>query len=104
LLIIGATSAIAHAVARRYAARGARLYLIARNLSSLTSNGNDLQARGATGVQTATLDVNDIAQHEAMVAEAFAAYGGFDAVLLAFGVLPDQAACESSVEAALSSF
>jgi decaprenylphospho-beta-D-erythro-pentofuranosid-2-ulose 2-reductase len=50
------------------------------------------------------LDANDIARHDPVLQEAFEAFGGFDAVLLAHGVLPDQAACESSVDAALASF
>jgi len=35
LLVIGATSAIAHAVARRYAASGARIYLVGRRAAAL---------------------------------------------------------------------
>lgn len=104
LLIIGATSAIAHAVARRLAARGARLFLVARSRQSLDTHAADLKVRGAGEVRTALLDANDIPRHDAMLRDAFDAFGGFDAVLLAYGVLPDQSACEASVEAALASF
>lgn len=47
---------------------------------------------------------NDTARHDTLLDEAFARFDGFDAVLLAHGVLPDQPACESSAEAALASF
>lgn len=104
LLIIGATSAIAHALARRKAARGASLFLVARSETGLAANAADLRARGAAAVLTSRLDANETARHDAVLDEAFAAFAGFDAVLLAHGVLPDQAVCEASVDAALSSF
>ncbi len=104
LLVIGATSAIAHAVARRYAARHARLFLAARDAAGLAANAADLTARGAAGVASATFDALDLADHEAMLAAAFAAFGGFDAVLVAYGVLPDQARCEQSVADTLAAF
>ena len=104
ILLIGATSAIAHAVARRAAARGARLYLVARNAAALEANAADLTVRGAAEVQTAVLDANDVPRHAAVLEAAFAAFGGFEAALLAHGTLPDQAACERSAGAALEAF
>ena len=104
VLIIGATSAIAHAVARRYAARQAALFLIGRRLPALEANAADLVVRGAEAVGCALLDANDHDRHEAVLDEAWAAYGGFDVALVAHGVLPDQAAAERSVTATLESF
>ena len=104
VLIIGATSAIAHAVARRYAARQAALFLIGRRLPALEANAADLVVRGAESVGCALLDANDHDRHEAVLDEAWAAYGGFDVALVAHGVLPDQAAAERSVTATLESF
>ncbi|HWI11960.1 MAG TPA: SDR family NAD(P)-dependent oxidoreductase, partial [Burkholderiaceae bacterium] len=60
--------------------------------------------RGATEVRTALLDANDTPRHAEVIDAAFAAFGGFDAVLIAHGVLPDQSACEASAAAALASF
>ena len=99
VLIIGSTSAIAHAVARRYANRQAALFLVGRRLAALEANAADLNVRGAEAVGCALLDANDHDRHEAVLAEAWAAYGGFDVALVAHGVLPDQAASERSVAA-----
>jgi decaprenylphospho-beta-D-erythro-pentofuranosid-2-ulose 2-reductase len=104
ILIIGATSAIAHAVARRYASRGARLFLLARRPDAMQANAADLRVRGAAEVRAALLDVDDLERHANLLDEAFAAFGGFDAALVAHGTLPDQAECEASVQAALASF
>ncbi|MBE0549065.1 MAG: SDR family oxidoreductase [Rubrivivax sp.] len=104
LLVIGATSAIAHAVSRRHAARGARLVLLARDAGRLDANAADLRVRGAAEVRTFVLDALQIDAHDAVLAQAFAAFAGFDAALVAYGSLPDQAACEASVEQALRAF
>lgn len=104
VLIIGATSAIAEATARLYAERGARLHLVARNRPRLDTIGDDLLVRGAPEVTRATLDVNDIAAHAAVLDDAWARLGDIDVVLVAHGTLPDQAACEASVETALAEF
>jgi decaprenylphospho-beta-D-erythro-pentofuranosid-2-ulose 2-reductase len=104
ILVIGATSAIAHAVSRRYAGRGARLFLLARNIHMLAAQQADLEVRAAAEVRTRAFEANDVADHSGAVSEAFAAWGGFDAVLVAFGHLPDQTACEASVQLTLATF
>ena len=104
LLIIGATSAIAHAVARRFATRHARLFLVARDEARVTAVADDARVRGATEARTAVLDALDTPRHAEVIDAAFAAYGGFDFVLVAHGVLPDQRQSEASVEVALASF
>lgn len=104
LLVIGATSAIAHAVSRRYARRGSRIFLLARKAASLASHAADLTTLGASAVGSSVFEADALDQHGPALATAFAAYDGFDAVLIAFGQLPDQAACEASVEATLASF
>ena len=104
ILIIGATSAIARAVARRYAGRRAQLFLIGRRAAALDADADALLVRGAGAVRCAVLDANDHDRHAAVIDQAFAAYGGFDGALIAHGVLPDQAASEQSVAATLASF
>jgi len=104
ILVFGATSAIAHAVSRRYAAAHASIVLVGRRADALEANAADLRVRGAADVRTALLDAHDLSHHGDVIAAAFAAYGGFDAVLVAWGVLPDQAASEHSAEIAVASF
>lgn len=104
VLIIGATSAIAEATARLYAERGARLHLVARNRAKLDAIADDLLVRGAPEVTRAELEVNDVAAHGAALDAAWTALGDIDVVLIAHGTLPDQKACEASVETALAEF
>ncbi|WP_414606450.1 SDR family NAD(P)-dependent oxidoreductase, partial [Stenotrophomonas pavanii] len=104
ILIIGATSAIAESVARLYAARAAALYLVGRSAGKLDVIAADLRVRGAQHVHTGVLDVNDVAAHGALLDNAWAALGGIDTVLIAHGTLPDQAACDASVDLSLREF
>ena len=98
VLVLGATSAIAQETARIFAARGDALHLIARNASRLAAVADDLRARGAAAVTTAVHDLDlDSGQ---LVADAAAALGGIEIVLLAQGVLGDPAEYDQSAEAA----
>lgn len=104
VMIIGATSAIAEAVARLYAARASTIFLVGRNATRLEAIAADLRVRGAHQVDAYALDLNDLAGHAAMLDAAWAASGGIDTVLIAHGTLPDQAACDQSVELAMREF
>lgn len=104
ILIIGATSAIAQATARLFAAEGAQLYLVGRDPLRIAAAAADLRVRGATEVATATLDANDISHHAEVLDAAWSQWRGFDAVLVAHGVLPNQQQSQASVEVALASF
>ena len=104
VLIIGATSAIAEATARRYAQRGARVFLVARNTTRLADLAADLRVRGAAEVGHAVLDVNDLAAHAGVLDHAWQWLDGINVALIAHGTLPDQAACETSVQTALAEF
>jgi decaprenylphospho-beta-D-erythro-pentofuranosid-2-ulose 2-reductase len=104
VLIFGVTSAIAEATARRYAARGARLFLVARDATRLAVIAADLRTRGAVAVGEATLDINHIDAHADVLDRAWAMLESVDVVLIAQGTLPDQHACEQSVNTALAEF
>ncbi len=104
VLVVGASSAIAHETARCFAADGAELFLVGRNADKLTDVQHDLEVRGASQVVTYTLDLNDLAQHEAMIDAAYEALGGLDAALIAHGTLPDQTAVQASVEQTIQEF
>ena len=99
ILIIGATSAIAEATARIFAARGEALFLVARNAERLQAIKADLDVRGAVRTATATLDVADVVAQQAIIDQAERELGGLDIVLIAHGTLSDQGECEKSVAA-----
>lgn len=98
VLIIGATSAIAEATARRFAQRGDRLFLVARNEERLVSISKDLSIRGASGVDYALLEVTDFDRHAGVIERAEQTMDGIDIALIAHGTLPDQKACEDDVK------
>lgn len=102
ILVLGATSAIAERCCRIWAQKGAALYLVGRNPIRLQSIGDDLRARGALLVGHYALDLNHLKEHSAMLHDAKALLGRIDIALIAHGSLPDQTACEQSVEKTLA--
>ena len=103
IVIFGATSAIAQATARLWARRGHRLFLVGRDPVKLSALAADLDVRaGAPGrVQQRQADLDDLAAHAGLVAEAQAALGGIDIALIAHGTLPDNTRCAVDPELAL---
>lgn len=104
ILIVGATSAIAAACARHWAAQGARFFLVARNAERLQQVSDDLIARGAALAACHQLDINAVEQHAAMLEYCKAELDTLDIVLIAPGTLPDQAQCEADAAVALREF
>jgi len=100
VLILGATSGIAMAVGRMLAAQGASLYLAARNADRLAVVAADLRLRGAHYVAEGVIDLDNTAQHPALLADVIKQLGAIDLVLLAHGVLGDQLECEQHYDAA----
>ncbi|WP_127089839.1 SDR family oxidoreductase [Aquabacter cavernae] len=92
IAIFGATSDIAVAYARRSAAQGARLVLFARDAVALETVAADLKVRGATAVEIRHADFADLSTLPQVSRDAFAAFGGLDVALVAYGSLPDQTA------------
>jgi len=99
VLIFGATSAVAAEVAVLYAARGARLHLVARNADKLALVASRCSA---TTVSLQHADLAQVDQNERVVSEALSALGQVDVVLIAHGDLGDQLESERSFAAAES--
>ncbi|MEU2062305.1 decaprenylphospho-beta-D-erythro-pentofuranosid-2-ulose 2-reductase [Streptomyces sp. NPDC013455] len=90
LLVLGGTSEIALATARRLIARRARtVWLAGRPSLALENAAGGLRALGAD-VRTVAFDALDPESHETVLGKVFAE-GAVDMVLLAFGILGDQA-------------
>jgi decaprenylphospho-beta-D-erythro-pentofuranosid-2-ulose 2-reductase len=104
ILIIGATSGIAEAVARRYAEQGARLFLVARNNNKLQAISSDLVTRGSKDVQIFVLDANDSDLIPQMVDAAWKAFETIDVALVAHGTLPDQLRSETDLSYSIAEF
>jgi short-subunit dehydrogenase len=102
VVIIGATSAIAQAISRVLATRGARLFLVARAQDRLNAVAADLAVRSGKDIQTYCLDINEVSRHEEMFVAAEKVLGVVDTVVIAHGTLPNQKACEISPELTLS--
>ncbi|MFJ8231612.1 decaprenylphospho-beta-D-erythro-pentofuranosid-2-ulose 2-reductase [Streptomyces sp. NPDC094448] len=100
LLVLGGTSEIGLAVARRLIARRTRTVRLAgRPSPGLEAAADSLRALGAD-VSTVPFDALDPAAHEETLGKVFAD-GDIDLVLLAFGVLGDQANDEGDPAAAV---
>ncbi|MFS8200814.1 decaprenylphospho-beta-D-erythro-pentofuranosid-2-ulose 2-reductase [Streptomyces sp. CWNU-52B] len=100
LLVLGGTSEIALATARRLITRRTRtVWLAGRPSPGLESAASGLRELGAD-VRTVDFDALDPDAHEAALGKVFAE-GDIDMVLLAFGVLGDQSRDENEPGAAV---
>lgn len=99
IVILGATSAIAEAVARLWAGEGAHLVLAGRNAERLRAIADDLRIRGAAAAHVVVLDLAATDARGELDGMA-KLIGPIDVVLLAYGVLGDQAAAEQDPVAA----
>ncbi|MET9432813.1 decaprenylphospho-beta-D-erythro-pentofuranosid-2-ulose 2-reductase [Streptomyces sp. NPDC006551] len=94
LLVLGGTSEIGLATARRLIARRTRtVWLAGRPSPALTAAAASLRGLGAD-VRTVPFDALDTESHEERLGKIFTE-GDVDMVLLAFGILGDQARDES---------
>lgn len=102
VLVLGGGSEIGQATARALVARRARTVVLgARNPEALKPFADELRNAGATTAEVVHFDALETDEHAGVVNDLFATYGGFDVVLVAFGVLGEQAVAESDPQAAL---
>ena len=104
LLVLGGTSEIALATARRLVGRRTRtVWLAGRPSPALDAAAEQLRGLGADA-RTVAFDALDCASHEEVLGKVFAEGGpggDIDMVLLAFGVLGDQRRAEQEPMAAV---
>ena len=94
ILILGATSAIAQAYARRRASTGADFVLAGRREERLTAIAADLRACGAPAVEIFVCDLAEIENIEAQARDIRARFGEPEEIIIAYGVLGEQASAE----------
>jgi len=95
ILILGATSDMAQAIARKYAAEGWSLTLAARQADLLGPMASDLKVRADVPVQTLEFDAADFSHHR-KIYESLETKP--DAVVACFGYMSDQEKVRSDEE------
>ncbi len=98
ILVLGATSGIAEATCRIWAAQGAQLFLVARSAEKLEAVAADLKVRGASYVGTAVADLDDTDKHAELLSHAVNSLTGMDVAYLAYGILGEQPKAEQDFE------
>ncbi len=103
VLVIGASSAIAHAVALQFLKKGAEeFFLVARSAHKLKANAESLKSHGAKIVNSAVADLVDFPSHKTLLAQAFQEAQRFDVVVMAQGELGNQSEAISDFKKAHS--
>jgi decaprenylphospho-beta-D-erythro-pentofuranosid-2-ulose 2-reductase len=97
ILILGATSGIAQAYARRRAAQGCGFILAGRREDRLAAIAADLKACGAPTAEQFVIDLAAMDGIEASVGSLRGRFGEPDEVLVAYGSLGEQAAAEQDL-------
>lgn len=96
VIILGALSTIAEALARQLAADGAALVLAGRSADRLSQLQCDLEARGARAAIAWPIDLANADDAQTQLEAMAAALGGqVDAVVLIYGTLGDQRLAEA---------
>lgn len=91
VLLVGGSSEIAVAIARRLAADGpVRVYLLGRNRERLDQAAAILEGAGSEIAGVALVDAAELDSHADAIREAVQHAGGFDLVVLAVGLLAAQ--------------
>lgn len=93
-ILLGATSAIARAFARRLAAEGATLFLAGRDEAELEAIAADCRLRGAAGAEVLAFDARDPAGYPALIERLAAQEGVLNAASFV-GSMPEQAAIDA---------
>ncbi len=99
--MLGGRSEIGLEVARRLAP-GATIVLAARRSADLDDQEDELRAAGATEVHRMEFDADDVARHRPVLDAVVAAHGRLDTVVVAFGILGDQARAEADAAHAVA--
>lgn len=102
VLVFGGTSDIARALLRRLVARRTHTVVLAgRRPDALGAVATEMKEAGADTVDVVTFEATDTGAHAALVDEVFARHGDVDLVVVAFGILGDQAEAERDPAAAV---
>lgn len=103
VLVLGGGSEIGLAVAHRLVRDGARTVVLAgRSPAEYGPAEQELRAAGATDIRSTAFDADDTASHGQVIDGVLATVGDLDVVVVAFGVLGDQAVDERDAASAVA--
>ncbi len=98
IVILGGTRGMGRSLARTYAARGARIFLLGRDDDQLARSAKDLEARGAAGeVGFARCDLSDTSTFAPALDAATAALGALERVVVTAARFATQDALEGDM-------
>jgi decaprenylphospho-beta-D-erythro-pentofuranosid-2-ulose 2-reductase len=100
VMVLGATSSIARAIAEGLARDGHSLYLAGRDLPELWKVASDIQIKHGVEVNVGVFDADDPAQHQAFIENAISRTKGLGGAVVAFGQLGDHAETEKNPQLA----
>lgn len=100
VLILGATSPIARAVAQEYASHGHDLYLASRDAEHAVALANDLSVRHQVRALGGSFEATELETHDAFIAQVEEELGPLEVALVAFGDMGEQARSQQDSEAA----
>jgi short-subunit dehydrogenase len=101
VLILGATSPIARALALHFACDGASLYLAGRDLAEGDRIAQDLHVRAGRDAYAGAFDAADFPSHTAFVRGVIDTLHGLDGIVVAFGTLGDETVAQADPAQAL---
>ncbi|MBF4997213.1 SDR family NAD(P)-dependent oxidoreductase [Nocardia sp. BSTN01] len=101
IVLFGGRSEMGLEVVRRICA-GREVVLAARRSEQLTEETAMVRAAGARGVHPVEFDADELSSHQPLLEKLVADHGRLGAVVLAFGVLGDQARAEQDPAAAVA--
>ena len=101
VLIVGAGSAIARAVAARFSAAGHDVVLAGRDTEDIGISAADLRVRFGVRAMVLPFDALDFGGHERFFEDSASQFdGGLAGVVICHGLLPDQAEAQANSELA----
>lgn len=98
ILILGATSAVATELARRFALQGDRLFLVGRNADKLCKILSSLES---SVVGTLSIDFNNTSLASDVIHQATNALGTLDKIIIAHGFIGNQLQSEADFNHAI---
>jgi len=100
VLILGATSPIARALAQEFAGRGESVFLAARDVEEAHRIASDIHVRFGVQAMSGAFDATDLDAHPALIELAESELGDIEVALLAFGEMGEQQRSEEDSSSA----